>query len=63
LPCGHDGPEAQVVLADYAYNEIIRQYQTPSVISGEYLTLNSFRLTEKPRTRDNETVWRGSQIN
>jgi hypothetical protein len=63
LPCGHDGPEAQVILADFAYNEIIRQYKTPNIILGEYLTLNGFRFTEKPRTRDNQTVWRGGQIN
>lgn len=58
LPCGHDDLEAQVALADYTYSEIIRRYDRPKVLKGEYLTLDNFRLSENPETRDNQTDWR-----
>jgi hypothetical protein len=60
-PCFHDGPEAQIAVADYAYSEIVKQYQKLKVIPGDYLTLNNFKLTEKSETRDNQTVWRNNQ--
>jgi hypothetical protein len=58
LPCGHDDVKAQSFLAEYIYTEFSKHYQTPKVIKGEFLTLNNFKLSENPSTRDNQTVWR-----
>lgn len=58
LPCGHDDLEAQVVLADYTYNEILKRYDKPIVVQSDFLTLDNFKLSENPDTRDNHTVWR-----
>jgi hypothetical protein len=58
LPCGHDDEEAQVILADYIYSEFSKRYQAPKVVEGNFLTLNDFKLSENPSTRDNQTVWR-----
>ncbi len=58
LPCGHDDVEAQVILADYIYSEFSKRYQAPKVVEGDFLTLNNFKLSENPSTRDNQTAWR-----
>lgn len=58
LPCGHDDIEAQIVLADYTYNEIIRRHNIQKVTKENYLTLDNFRLSENPHEFYNQTVWR-----
>ena len=39
LPCGHDGLEAQEVLAEYCYNEIIKRYGDVTHIAMPYTKL------------------------
>lgn len=58
LPCGHDGLDAQEVLSSYIISEIDKQYGKLNTISGNYLTLKDFKLTNKIDSRDNKTVWR-----
>lgn len=42
LDNGHDGPEAQVALADYLYNEIIKRYGEIIPVKLPYLSLKDF---------------------
>jgi len=39
LPCGHDGPEAQIALADFIYNYLIKEYDEITPIDGKFMTL------------------------
>lgn len=39
LPCLHDGPEAQHILADYIYAEILNRYDTINKIDAPFTTL------------------------
>jgi hypothetical protein len=50
LPCGHDGPEAMVEIADTFYNKILENYGKPEVIDGDFLRLKNFTLHS---TREN----------
>jgi hypothetical protein len=44
LDNGHDGPEAQVVLADYLYNEIVKRYGEIIPVKLPYLSLKDFPI-------------------
>lgn len=45
---GHDGPEAQIVLADYIYNQLIKRYEKIIPIKdANYVSLKDFRTTHK----------------
>lgn len=43
LDKGHDGPEAQVVLANYIYNQIIKRYGEITPVELPYLSLTNFQ--------------------
>lgn len=58
LPCGHDDLEAQVVLSDYIYDEFVKRHQKPTVVPGNFLTLDNFKISENPNNYDSQTVWR-----
>lgn len=55
--CGHDGLEAQIVLAAHLNSYLTNIYGKFNVVSKDYLTLKDFRLS-KLDFRDNLTVWR-----
>lgn len=42
LPGGHDGYEAQTLLADYTFDEIIKRYHSIEVINAPFTTTSEF---------------------
>lgn len=48
LDKGHDGPEAQIVLADYIYNQLIKRYGEIKPITSDFVTLKTYRSQPKP---------------
>lgn len=54
LDKGHDGPEAQIVLADYIYNQIIKRYGEIIPVKSTYLTLKDFPTDFKRRFNRNQ---------
>lgn len=47
LDNGHDGKEAQVVLAEYIYNQLIKRYGEIKIIDGDFLSLKTYRSQPK----------------
>lgn len=56
LDHGHDGKEAQVVLADYIYNQLIKRYGEVKPIKTDYLSLKNFRTQHKNHF-ENRNQW------
>jgi len=48
LDNGHDGPEAQVVLADYIYNQLIRRHGEIKPIDNDFVSLKTYNPQPKP---------------
>lgn len=42
LPCGHDGEEAQILLANYCYNNMIKKYKKIIPTKSEYVNLAEY---------------------
>lgn len=54
---GHDGPEAQIMLADYIYKQLIKQHEKIIPIKHDnFLTLKDFRTTHK-RAYEQTNQW------
>lgn len=43
LPCGHEGLEAQEVMANYIYEILLKRYEGFTINNEDYLTLDKFR--------------------
>lgn len=43
LPCGHDGPEAQVQLANYIVSQINERFGSVKKVDGNFITLLEYR--------------------
>lgn len=56
LDNGHDGPEAQVALADFIYSQLIRRYGEVKPIKTDYLSLKNFRTCHEGFF-DNRNQW------
>lgn len=56
LDNGHDGPEAQVVLADYVYNQLIKRYGEVKPITAPYISLKNFQ-TQQTRLFSQRNQW------
>lgn len=63
LPGGHDGYEAQEILANYTYEEIINRYQTVEVVTAPFTTTtqfyNNFRTLRTGFNGDGDWIERG----
>lgn len=58
LDNGHDGKEAQVVLADYIYNQIIKRYKEIKPVDSEFLSLKNFKTQNFPQFEDQNRWYR-----
>lgn len=56
LDNGHDGPEAQVALADHIYKQIIGRYGEIIPIKSEFLSLKNFR-TQDIKSFEQRNQW------
>ena len=60
---GHDGQEAQVVVADYIYNKIKEKYDDFKIVeSSDFVTLKNFK-TSFPRRFDTTNKWYRNLMN
>ena len=58
LPCNHDGYEAQEVIANYVYNQLISRYSTIISVPAQYLELQEFYSESyKKMTKHLENLW------
>lgn len=57
LPCGHDGPEAQLKLANYIVNKIHEVLGEVTKIEGKYTTLLEYRKKHESYILDRFPSW------
>lgn len=57
LPCGHDGSEAQVALAEFIYESLLAEHGEISPIDGKFMTLLEYSKINTYTNHPIDTTW------